>query len=375
MASSGVTRRGESWRARYRHPDTGKQFQRTFKRQADAQRWLREELGKIDRGLWVDPLAGKITFGAFYDRWAARQVWASNTVRAMDLAAKSTPFWDKPIGRIRASDVEAWIKTMSTPTADKPALAPGTIRTRLNNVKAVFHGAVRDDVIGVDPTSKMSRQGPRQRRPEAAMRIPTPEHVRAILEAADDRFHAFVAVCAFAGLRLGEAAGLQVADIDFLGRRISVARQVLRGRGGEVEITLPKYESEREVPIPDQLAQVLASHIALGHRGAWLFQGSGDGPPNQNSVGHMWRKTLVAAGVSGVRLHDLRHFYASGLIAAGCDVVAVQKALGHSKATTTLSTYSHLWPTGEDKTRKAASELLTGVLGAGVGNLRAGGDI
>ncbi len=57
-------------------------------------------------------------------------------------------------------------------------------------------------------------------------------------------------------------------------------------------------------------------------------------------------------------LHDLRHFYASALIAAGCDVVAVQRALGHAKATTTLSTYRHLWPTAEDRTRAAAADLM-----------------
>jgi integrase len=55
-----------------------------------------------------------------------------------------------------------------------------------------------------------------------------------------------------------------------------------------------------------------------------------------------WRNTLKSAGLTGVRLHDLRHYDASGLIAAGCDVVTVQRALGHSKATTTLDTYSHL---------------------------------
>jgi integrase len=64
-------------------------------------------------------------------------------------------------------------------------------------------------------------------------------------------------------------------------------------------------------------------------------------------------KTLRTAGVSGIKLHDLRHFYASALIAAGCDVVTVQRALGHSSASTTLNTYSHLWPTAEDRTRKA----------------------
>lgn len=47
-----------------------------------------------------------------------------------------------------------------------------------------------------------------------------------------------------------------------------------------------------------------------------------------------------------------------GLIAAGCDVMTVQRALGHSTATTKLNTYSHLWPTAEDRTRKAAPGLL-----------------
>lgn len=65
----------------------------------------------------------------------------------------------------------------------------------------------------------------------------------------------------------------------------------------------------------------------------------------------------VHASLSGIRLHDLRHFYASGLIAAGCDVVTVQRALGHAKATTTLATYSHLWPDAADRTRAAAAEL------------------
>ena len=71
-----------------------------------------------------------------------------------------------------------------------------------------------------------------------------------------------------------------------------------------------------------------------------------------------WRATRDSAGLPHVRLHDLRHFYASGLITAGCDVVTVQRALGHSSATTTLNTYSHLWPTAEDRTRAAAANLM-----------------
>ena len=57
-------------------------------------------------------------------------------------------------------------------------------------------------------------------------------------------------------------------------------------------------------------------------------------------------------------LHDLRHYFASGLIADGCDVVTVQHALGHSSAPITLNVYSHLWPKAEDRTRTAAAHLM-----------------
>ena len=65
-------------------------------------------------------------------------------------------------------------------------------------------------------------------------------------------------------------------------------------------------------------------------------------------------------GVS--KLHELRHYFASGLIAAGCDDVTVQRAMGHASATTTLGTCAHLWPTAADKTRAAASSMAMAVL-------------
>lgn len=46
------------------------------------------------------------------------------------------------------------------------------------------------------------------------------------------------------------------------------------------------------------------------------------------------------------------------MIAAGCDVVTVQRALGHRSANVTLRTYAHLWPTAEDRTRAAAADLF-----------------
>jgi integrase len=204
------------------------------------------------------------------------------------------------------------------------------------------------------------------------MTIPAPDMVRRILDASEPRFRAFVGLCAFAGLRLGEAAALRVDDIDFLRRQVHVSRQVQRLNGGAVDIRLPKYNSERTVHIPDALIEMLSQHVALGLYSAGLFAGVDDVPPHQNTIGYRWRTTLSRAGVEGVRLHDLRHFYASGLIASGCDVVAVQRALGHAKSTTTLTTYAHLWPTAEDRVRDAAARLAAEVLSAGEGTVRAG---
>jgi integrase len=57
--------------------------------------------------------------------------------------------------------------------------------------------------------------------------------------------------CALGGLRLGEAAALQFGDVDYDGRLLQVRRQVQRAGGKKVEVRLPKYGSERAVPMPE----------------------------------------------------------------------------------------------------------------------------
>ena len=111
--------------------------------------------------------------------------------------------------------------------------------------------------------------------------------------------------------------------------------------------------------------QVTRRQVSLAQRETdlWLFVGgTGTLPPHQNSVSERWRTTCKRAGVQGFTLHDLRHFYASGLIAAGCDVVTVQRALGHAQASTTLNVYAHLWPDPEDITRRALDAGLAAIV-------------
>lgn len=341
------------WRARYRD-ETGREHAKHFDRKVDGQDWLDQVTASIVTSAYVDPNAGKITFSRFYAEWSERQVWVASTQRAMDLAAGSVPFGAVPLKLLRASHFETWVKSMVL-----RKLAAGTIATRYNNVHAVVRAAVRDKLIAVDQASNITL--PRQRKAEAAMTLPTAEQVKALMDAAGDGFSPVVALAAFAGLRAGEIRGLQLGDVNWLGRTLDVQRQAQR----HDDIRPPKYGSERTVYLPDALVTILSRHVAahsLTSPVAWLVPGNHGLPVDESTMRRSWAKARVKAKVSGIRMHDLRHYYASGLISEGCNVVTVQRALGHSNASVTLDTYAHLWPTAEDQTRRAAGSLLSAVL-------------
>lgn len=360
------------WQAQFRPVPGGKQITRTDPRKAVVERWLEEQIASKVSGNFVNPRDGRTTFASYYAEWSERQIWTHGTRRAMDHTASSASFADTPLRAIRRSHVELWVKAMQTQDRGTDAagnirqgLAPQTIKTRLINARTVFRAAIADRKISTDPT--LGVRLPQTRKAAQAMQIPTPEEMRSILAAAAPHQRALFALCAFAGLRLGEASALQVGDVDFLKRTIAVRRQAQKTRGSTLEIRLPKYGSERTVAAADGLLSLLAAHIALhglqGDPGAFLFTSEAGGPAAPSTVHHAWTVARGRATGKGYHLHDLRHFYASGLIAAGCDVSTVQHALGHASATTTLRIYTHLWPKADDRTRAAAQGMFDASLG------------
>ena len=348
----------ERYRARYRD-EAGKEHARHFVRKANAQRWLDEVTAAVVRGDYVDPDAGKVTFGQWFRRWSAVQPWTEGTAETAAMTLASVTFADVPMSRITQLHVEAWMKAMTKPGPKRrKGLAASTRRTRYNYVRMAFLAAVKARVIRQDPTAGITP--PRVAKSEGKLKLPTPEQVGAALREAPDGFHAFVAVCAFAGLRLGEAAGLQLGDVDFLRRTLSVQRQIQGQVNSKTVEVSPKYESARTVYLPDDLVTVLAAHLENHppmEEERWLFSLNGY-VYNRNSAGNQWRSLRAKVGMEAFTLHDLRHYFASGLIAEGCDVVTVQHALGHSSASITLNVYSHLWPKAEDRTRAAAAGIM-----------------
>ena len=155
------------------------------------------------------------------------------------------------------------------------------------------------------------------------------------------------------GLRQSEAAGLTLDRVDFLRRTVRVDRQWQQTTASKPgAFTRTKTAAgTRIIPVGEWVLDELNLHLeqfGAGNGGAARW-------------GHYMRAARKRAGVSDrVSFHDLRHFYASALIAAGCTVKQVQAALGHESAKVTLDVYGHLWPGDEDRVREAIDRLGSG---------------
>jgi site-specific recombinase XerD len=113
------------------------------------------------------------------------------------------------------------------------------------------------------------------------------------------------------------------------------------------------------VPLAQVTLDVLAAHLARFPAVDELVFTSSHGQAwRRGTFAELVRDARKAAGLPvSVTFHDLRHHYASVLIAPGCSIKAVQEALGHKNASETLDTYSHLWPADEDRVRDAIEGL------------------
>jgi integrase len=340
------------WVVRWRD-EAGKQRKKGFARKLDADRFRSEVEHRLNTGAYIDPAAGKVTFRAYAEQWRSTQPHRPNTAArvASQLTKHAYPvLGHRPLAQLRASELQAFVTGL--------ALAPGSARSAFATVRAVLHAAVRDRLISYDPAGgvKLPEMPRRQIVPLAV------EQVDALVSAMADRYRALVVLCAGAGLRQGEAFGLQVADVDFLRRSLTVERQVQSAIGGGAVVSpLKNRHSYRTIPLGRAVVDALAAHLAAypASGTAHVFTAADGGLLHRQVFNQpVWHPARVAAGLSDVGMHDLRHFYASLLIRAGLNVKVVADRLGHANAAMTLNVYSHLWPDDEDRSREAVDAVL-----------------
>jgi integrase len=167
-----------------------------------------------------------------------------------------------------------------------------------------------------------------------------------------------------AGLRGGEILGLRLEDLDLLGRRINVFRQAQTLAGGvQLDLPLKSEAAYRTVPLAPQTAEAIAWHLKrYPPRGGLVVTTSAGVPVRRATFLDAWGKAKLRAGIHReLRPHDLRHRYASVLIAEGLDALTVKTLMGHSSITETYDTYGHMFP---DQSERAA-QAIAGRIAAG----------
>jgi integrase len=168
-----------------------------------------------------------------------------------------------------------------------------------------------------------------------------------------------VLILAYSGLRFGELTGLNVEDVDVEARRIRVRRSITQVGGRPVEGNPKSDAGRRSVPIPERLVPALKARLDNRPRGAPAItspRGSRLGLENwKRSVN--WKTAITKIGRDKMRVHDLRHTYASLSRRAGADLRLLQKAMGHASITVTAHTYADLFDDELDNIAAALDSL------------------
>jgi integrase len=360
MARTTIDRRDNGrYRARYQGPDR-RWRSRTFDRRIDAQRWLNNELVKLDRGEWVDPRAGRVLFASVAERWMAGRAALRESTRVRDrsyLNSLVVPhLGDRPVGSVQPSDLEAWVAALVA--AGK---APATVQKAWQIASGVFRLAVRDRLIALSPARDVQLPTIEPSEP-----IPlTLEEVTRLADAIDPRYRTLVLVGAFGGLRIGELAGLQLGDFDPLRSLIRVRRTASDVRG-RVIIGPPKtVKSVRTVVLPRSITGQVVEHVTrLEQTGleAWLFPAPEGGPIRRTGwTRRVWKPALAKAGLAqDLGTHTLRRSQVALLIAQGEHPKVIADRLGHTSVRTVLDVYGHLYE-GADE---AAADRLNAQIAA-----------
>jgi integrase len=235
-------------------------------------------------------------------------------------------------------------------------LSPKTIHNAVTLLRTILAGrkgpsalrrglAFHDPTLGLELPPLESRQ----------ISPPNPEQVWTLINAAKELGglgYPLTYLGAFTGLRRNEALGLRFDDIEWFANEINVRHAISKRRGTdgahkwEWHVGPPKSrKSQRRIAATESVMKMLADLKAGRPGSAFLFPGDCAGfiDPDKFDA-EIWKPIAEKANMSATRFHDLRHFFASQLIANGETAAFVRDQMGHSSIKVTFDTYGHLFP-------------------------------
>ena len=300
-----------------------------------------------------------LTLAAYAERWFAH-LEAAGSLKPRTLQSYRYLYSTHiapPLQSLKLRDIHrVHIKSLLA-AKHESGLSKSTVRLIRATLSVMLADAVDDGLLKTSPAAIPSRR--RGHKGNGAMSASErAKAVRPFSEAELTRIlscpvasdcGAIFLLLARTGMRPGEALALKWSDLDFSNRKILVERAISAGQLGTT-----KTDSIRTVDMSHELASSLTALYKLreaetlrrgwGEVPEWVFINREAKPLDDSRVRKQFARTMKQAGVSGHRLYDLRHTFATLLLAKGAPITYVAAQLGHAKPSTTLQWYARWLP-------------------------------
>ena len=312
----------------------------------------------------------RLTLGEWLDRWMedyAAHTLRPNTLRSYEQYARCyiKPYLgDKVISRITRVDIQKLYTKLKQEgrVHEHPEHGHELSDSMVCRIHAMLHRCLKDaetaHVIPRNPTDGATV-------PKAVSKpkqILSREQMDAFLEAVeqDPVWRDFFYTELTTGLRRGEICGLMWQDFDEKAGTLKILRSINVPKRGELEIGETKTSrGRRTIHLPPSTAARLAERKKHAVS-QWIFpEPLAPGKPVRPSAAYYWMKVILKkGGLPHLRFHDLRHTFATHALTSGVDAKTLSGILGHTNASFTLDTYTHVTP----DMQKAASDVVGGFL-------------
>ena len=317
----------------------------------------------------------RMTLGEWLDRWMEDYGAATlrpNTLRSYEqfIRCYIKPYLgNKIVSRVTRMDIQKLYRKLKHEgrVREHPEHGRELSDTMVLRIHAMLHRCLKDakaaHVVARNPTDgavvPKANHRPKQ--------ILTKEQMDTFLAAVDrsEIWRDFFYTELTTGLRRGEICGLMWQDFDETAGTLKILRSVNVPKAGELEIGETKTsQGRRTIRLPPSTVQRLRERKQHAVS-QWIFpEPLAPEKPVRPSAAYYWMKRILReAGLPAIRFHDLRHTFATHALTSGVDAKTLSGILGHTNASFTLDTYTHVTPDMQQEASHIVGGFLEDLLG------------
>lgn len=362
----GIDERGKDhYRLRWRV--NGKRYSKAFHGTlGEARRELRRLLKSADDGAHVAP--DKITVAEYLREWldGANDLSPKTLERYCQLTEQQIiPHLGATLlQNLRPAQVHDWhAALLKSGGAGGRSLSARTVGHAHRVLHRALERALRLEIVA----RNVAHAVPPPKVEAAEVAILTADQIADVLARLDGHpLHPIAALALGTGMRRGELCGIAWGAVDLDGATVRIERSLEETKAG-LRFKPPKTRhGRRTVSLPASVVEVLRTHrrkqneqrLAFGLGGAGdddlVFARPDGSPYAPDTLSRDWWRAVKALRLPRIMFHALRHSHASALIAAGLDIVAVSRRLGHGSPAITLGVYAHAF----NKTDAVAAQAM-----------------